>query len=157
MKFLDREGLFRGTAVEWRIKTLPSGDPIVSVSFEVDAVRDGDDWTILPEKRSVGGDFFVVKKTGAPNDKIVEMLASQLGWGGLFSEVVGSPPIKGPFALEVQGRDYKGKTYFSVNWVKSAEAKVAPPVNVDDLDKRFADVRKVASKSKAAPTEDIPF
>lgn len=162
MRAIDRAGFFRARAMEWTLRKLPSGDPIIRVTFECDAVKDGQDWRpITPGV--VNGDWFVVKRTGAPNEKVVEMLCVQLGWGGSFTEVVGSPPNGEPLQIEVDGREHNGKTYYQAQWIKPLGAGGAgdmDPVEAVELDKKLnlaGMAKKFARPSKAQPSSDVPF
>lgn len=169
MKFLDRPGLFKAYALEWAVKTLPSGTPLVSVVFEVFEVFEDETWKAT-ESRQVKGDFFTVKKTGAPNEKVVQMLCERLGWDGTFYQVHGTPPDEGPFQVEVDGRDSGGKTYYQANWIRPENAEprgaTLSPERLASLDKEFgADIAKLAKsftkkQPDATPTTDygdIPF
>lgn len=167
MRFLSRKGDFKGNPIGWSLKMLPSGTPIVVVEFEVSKeLRDGA-W-LSCDHCVVKGDFFVFKKTGAPNDKIVEMLCRTLGWGGEFLQIQNEQPPDVELQLEVDGRDYNGKTFYSVNWIRhEGEAAKDAPVTPDEvakMDAKFgkalkAVTAKVKPKTEAPPDDmrNIPF
>lgn len=156
MKPIDSAGMFRGEVVGWACKTLPSGDPVVSVRIEIDAVLAGGDWERLGERRSCQGDFFVVKKTGAPNEKVVEMLCTVLGWGGSFAELA-YPPPRTQVAVEIVDRDYKGKTYYQANWLRHPDSAMpARQPDALELDAKHADLRQLAGKFRKAAQEAPP-
>lgn len=168
MRALNRRGDFKGKPIGWSIKMLPSGTPIIVAEFEVSKeLRDGT-WDRC-DPCVVRGDFFIFKKTGAPNDKVVEMLCRTLGWCGQFAQIHNEAPPDVDLELEVDGRDYKGKTYYSVNWIRhEGEAAKNAPITEDavaQMDAKFgkalkAVAAKVKSQTDEKPAEergDIPF
>ncbi|HYG55140.1 MAG TPA: hypothetical protein VD965_07565 [Burkholderiales bacterium] len=164
MRFLDRAGVFKARAVEWMVRELPSGSPIIRVSFEVfEQLGDGEQFRPMASgSRIVHGDFFPVKQTGSPNEKVVEMLCCLMGWGGSFAEVHGCPPNQGPVQVEVEGRDYKGKTYYQVNWIRAEDAQAGgggniPPEKLSSLDDKYGkSLAAVAKKASAQKREQAP-
>jgi hypothetical protein len=167
VRHINRGGTFKGAPIAWSIKMLPSDTPIVVVEFEVSKeLRDGA-WQAC-DRCVAKGDFFVFKKTGAPNDKIVEMLCRTLGWCGQFAQIQNEMPPDLELELEVEGRDYKGKTFYSVNWIRhEGEAAKDAPITADavaKLDAKFGkSLRSVAEKVKPNNVEppvdasSIPF
>lgn len=170
MRFLERPGLFRAVPIDWSVQELPSGDPIVRVNFECREVYENETWREMADRRMVRGDFFVLKKTGAPNDGVVSSLVKHLGWTGAFAQILDnvSPPKTDPVQVEVEAREFKGKTYCQVKWINDVSAKPKGAgighSEVRNLDKRFGgDLQKLAKKFSAAkPAEEsrddsIPF
>lgn len=166
MKAVDRSGTFKATATEWSVRTIATGAPIITVFFECFAVLEGDEWESI-EPRTVKGDFFVLKKTGAPNEKVAEMLCLYVGWGGSFAEVVGSPPSGDiPMQIDVEGRDYKNKTYYQASWIRAVDA---PPRGggsithdeASDLDAKFGkslgSIAKKVATTKPAQRPDADY
>lgn len=163
---ITRPGTFKARPTAWSVRRLPNGNVCIRVEFEAFAIRDGEKWVAGPA-RSVRGDFFPLKKTGAPNEKVAAMLCNTVGWGGTFTEITETPPMDSVVQIDVEGRDYNGKTYFDVKWVRaeSDDGKrgddALGAVEVVALDKKHgADLRAFAQKAKrAAPAadSDIPF
>lgn len=163
---ITRDGTFKARPTAWSVRKLSTGNVCIRVEFEAFAIRAGDKWADGPA-RSVRGDFFPLKKTGAPNEKIAAMLCNTIGWGGTFAEITETPPLDAVVQIDVEGRDYNGKTYFDVSWVRAENDDGKKPeeslgaVEVVALDKKHgADLRAFAQKAKkAAPAaeSDIPF
>jgi len=166
---IAREGTFKARPTAWSVRRLNNGNVCIRVEFEAFAIRsDGGKWAEGPP-RSVRGDFFPLKKTGAPNEKIAAMLCNTLGWGGTFTEITETPPLDAVVQIDVEGRDYNGKTYFDVKWVRAEGDDGRKPeeslgaVEVVALDKKHgADLKAIASKVKKAPAkaaedDGIPF
>jgi hypothetical protein len=174
VKYLDRPGLFKAKPIDWLLRYTTSGAAIIQVTFECVELHDGESWGPIPPS-FVRGDFFPLKKTGAANDVVVEMLCMYLGWGGTFAEVDGAPLQKGLVQVEVEGRDYKNKTYYGVQWIRDENAEPrGGGVSAEDahnLDREHGKaLRAAASKfTKARPASqrtpepyagqdnDIPF
>lgn len=167
MRTLQSAGTFRGKPTGWQVKQIPSGQVAITVMFEVDQVKAGEEVKkIVPA--SVRGDFFVTKKTGAPNDAIAEMLCRCLGWGGTFAEITETPPLDAEVEIDVEAKQWKDRTFHEARWVRmpGEAAKSGAPAPLDygaakSLDQKFgAAFAKVAKKAKAeAPQDfgDIPF
>lgn len=162
---ITRAGTFKGRPTAWSVRKLTNGNVCIRVELEVFAIRDGDKWVQGPS-RSVRGDFFPLKKTGAPNEKVAQMLCETLGWGGTFAEITETPPLDAVVQVDVDGRDYNGKTYFDAKWVRAESDDGKKPeqalgaVEVVALDQKHgADLRAFAQKAKKATPlgGDIPF
>ncbi|MFY9341120.1 MAG: hypothetical protein WAT39_01435 [Planctomycetota bacterium] len=156
MRPLDRPGTFKARAFEWSVQSLPSGDPLIRVLFKCEIERDGEDWPTMIEPRVVRGDFFLVKKTGTPNEAVVEMLCKHLDWHGTFEELATRQPHDGLVQVEVEANDYKGKTYFQVRWLRGENEDRGGGVSAEkvaELDKRLGGEMKALAK-KFAPAAD---
>jgi len=114
-----------------------------------------------------------VKKTGAPNDAIVEMICLHLGWGGDLRTIYGAPPQEGLVQVRVEANQWNGKTYYNASWVQSKDkdpgATPAAAASEESVGKMAAKHGKAflaaAAKVKRAPAKaeaavdpaDIPF
>lgn len=174
MRTLQSEGTFRGKATGWQVKQIPSGTVAITVSFEVDTQKTGDDVQKV-QPAFVKGDFFVTKKTGAPNEAIAEMLCRCLGWGGTFAEITETPPLDAEVEIDVEAKQWKDRTFYEARWVRmpGEAAKTGGPAplgygEAKSLDQKLgAAFAGIAKKAKAEapkkverPTEDygdIPF
>lgn len=163
MKFLERPGTFKACPTEWSVQALPSGSPIVRVNFECSHVLEGDEWQPMREPARVRGDFFVLKQTGEPNPGVVDSLCRVLGWDGTFEQVHRSPfpPNMGVVQVEVEAREYKGKTYCQVKYLDAEGSKPrnAPisAIEAANLDKKYGgSLSRIAKKSAAAAKRDVP-
>lgn len=164
MRTLERPGLFRAVPIDWSVQELPSGDPIVRVHFECREVYENEAWRDLADRRMVRGDFFVLKKGGATNEGVVSSLVKHLGWNGAFAQILDNPcpPESGIVQVEVEAREFKGKTYCQVKWINGANAKPKGAgighSEVRDLDKKYGgDLQKLAKKFSAQkPADDHP-
>lgn len=163
---IQREGTFKGRAVSWVLRKTPKGAYKIVVEFLADAIRNGETWSAGPAAK-VFGDFFPLKATGAPNEKVAAMLCETLGWGGTFAELLESPPLDAVVQFDVEGREYNGKTYYSVKWVRQEgddgrrQEEEIDATTVVNLDKKHAaDLKAIASKHRKEPqggTDGIPF
>jgi hypothetical protein len=156
VRLLDRPGLFKAKPTGWSVQLLPSGDPLVRVEFECNQVLEGETWQRIDPKMT-RGDFFLVSRTGAPNEKVVEMLCCMLGWGGSFAQIHdGPPPQQNAVQVEVEGRDYKGKTYYQVQWIRPEDAEArgggVSPEKAHALDKKYGKDFAAIAKKCAKPT-----
>lgn len=174
MKALQVDGTFRGKATGWQVKQIPSGTVAITVQFEVTAQKVGDDvQKVAPA--AVRGDFFVTKKTGAPNEAVAGMLCRCLGWGGTFAEITETPPLDAEVEIDVEAKQWKDRTFYEARWVRmpGEAAKSGAPAPLDygaakSLDQKFgaafAKVAKEAKKSQPQRAErpaedygDVPF
>lgn len=168
---LAREGIYKGRAIGWAVRKLPTGSIAIRVEFEVHQRMEPDgSWKPGPAA-SVAGDFFVIKQTGQPNETVASMLCETIGWGGTFAETTETLPLDAVVQIEVEGRDWKGKTYFDAKWIRqendagkkrSAGNEDLDAVAVVNLDKKHAaDLRAIAAKAKKPaatnPDDGIPF
>lgn len=165
---ITRPGTFKARPTAWSVRRLSNGNVCIRVEFEAFAIRDGEKWVAGPA-RSVRGDFFPLAKKGGPNEKVAAMLCNTVGWGGTFTEITETPPMDSVVQIDVEGRDYNGKTYFDVKWVRAEGDDGKKPeeslgaVEVVALDKKHgADLKAIASKVKKAPAkavedDGIPF
>ncbi len=154
---------------------LPSGDPKVRVLFECVEYwhQEVEKWAPIPGGRATRGEWFLVKKTGHPNEKVVQMLCVHLGWSGDLRQIHGTPPQDGLVQVRVKSSEWNGKTYFNADWVLAADANpmataAAGPAAPDQVDvamqkhgkaflaaaAKFANAKPQAS---AAVGDDIPF
>jgi hypothetical protein len=162
VKYLERAGLFKAKPIEWCCKTASTGTPSIEVLFEVVEVRDGTDWKpAIPSL--VRGSFWPVKKDGTANDKTIETLCNVLGWGGTFAEVADGPPLqKGLVQIEVDGQQYKDKTYYKVSWLRDENAEpsetAVTPEKANRLDAKYGDsIANIAQHyTKARPAAPAP-
>lgn len=176
MKALEREGLFRARPMQWEVHLLPSGDPKVRVMFECVEYwnSEANAWVFIPGGRACRGEWGLVKKNGAANDKVIEMLCLHLGWGGDLRQVQGEPPQQGRVQVRVKANEWNGKTYFNADWIMSGDANPmatagpagpADPVKVDAAmqkhGKAFLAAAAKFAKAKPQPAatggDDIPF
>jgi hypothetical protein len=175
-RYLDIAGTFKAKPTEWSVKQIPNGNVAISVVFETLEMRDGDAWKPT-DRRTVRGDFFTLKQTGAPNEKVVAMLCQTLGWGGSFEQVHREQPFDVTVQIDVEERTYNGKSYFDAKWIRAEDAEprgaAMSPDDVAALDKRHAEgLKAIAAKVKreqpkpqdedkpaGEPTDygDIPF
>lgn len=164
---INRAGTFKGIATGWTVRKTSNGSVVIRVEFEAQAIRDGEAWRAGPPA-SVRGDFFMLKKTGAPNEKVAAMLCETLGWGGTFTEISETPPLDAVIQFDVESRDYNGKTYFEAKWIRQENdhgkrtEEGVDAVEVVALDKKHADdFKAIASKHRKAPqggdADGIPF
>jgi hypothetical protein len=157
MNYFRSEGRFRGRPVSWRAKTIPSGAVAVSVTVEITADDAGNYCDGVGGQ--VVGDFFVVKATGAPNEKVCAMLCDTVGWGGTMAELAETPPLDAEIEVEVEARDYKGKTYHQIRWLSPIGGRSkadASPVDLPSLDAKHGAAlaafrRKDGAKPRPAP------
>jgi hypothetical protein len=138
VRYVEREATYKGRPIEWNVRVLDSGSPLVCVLFECHEVLDAGEWVEVKPPRMVRGEFFVLKQTGSPNEKIVEMLCVHLGWGGSLAEVTGAPPMEGAVQLVVESRPHNGKTYFQVKWINAEDDKPRGVVETASHDKLAA-------------------
>lgn len=174
MRTMQTEGTFRGKATGWQVKQIPSGQVAITVMFEVDKQRVGDEVKSCAPA-FVKGDFFVTKKTGSPNDAIAEMLCRCLGWGGTFAEITETPPLDAEVEIDVEAKQWKDRTFYEARWIRmpgeAAKAGGPAPLGYGEakaLDKKmgagFADIAKKAKSDATKRVErttedygDIPF
>ncbi len=170
MKQLDREGTYKGRAVAWSVRRISTGSVAIRVEFEVYERRaDDGTWRKGSSPARVHGDFFVLKKTGAPNEKIAAMLNETIAWGGTFAETSETPPLDAIVQVDVEGREYNGKRYHNASWIRQenddrkAKADEALDASaVVALDKKHGAALREALPAKRPPAagEDlggIPF
>lgn len=168
MKPLQRPGTFKAEPRSWHVQRFDSGSIGIQIVFAVLSMRDGDQWrepTTGPQ--SVRGIFWVVKKTGAPNERTVRELASILGWGGTFEEIAIMPPPEVVVQIDVEPQESNGKTYFEVRKMRREDDDGHGELSLEyllQLDKQHAaDLRKIAGKvekpaaKSAVADEGIPF
>jgi hypothetical protein len=166
---LQKDGTYKGRAVAWSVRKLSTGSVAIRVEFEVFERRDADGAWRKGQSALVVGDFFVLKQTGAANEKIAAMLCETIGWGGTFTETTETPPLDAIVQVDVESRQYNGKDYFDAKWIRQEnddrKAKKGDEplgaVAVVELDKKHAaELKAIAAKAKKAapPIDDgIPF
>ena len=174
--YLARTGVFRGKAVSWGAKTISEDRTLLVVWFDVHSIFKFGEWESLVPAR-VKGEFFLTKKTGAPDEKVFAMLCERLGWTGTFSELEEGPPLDVEQMLGVESSESKGKTYYSAKWIDSIDADPEAERGFGKVDLKaldaahgntFAEIAKKFGKPAKAqadrkqrieetPVEDIPF
>jgi hypothetical protein len=176
MNYFRHQGRFRGKPVSWRAKTIPNGAVAVSVTVEITADDQGNYCDGVGGQ--VVGDFFVLKATGAANEKVCEMLCTTVGWGGTMAELAETPPLDAEIEVRVEPRDHNGKTYYDAKWLSPIGGRSkadAAPVDLPSLDAKHgaalaafrkggAKPRPAAAQKPAKPAQeatpdygDIPF
>jgi hypothetical protein len=157
--YFQREGWFRARPVAWHAKQIPTGSVAICVGFEVVADLHG---TRIDGRQRVQGDFFVTKSTGAPNQKVAQLLCDCAGWGGTFAELSEVPPLDAEIEVEVEAREHKGKLYYQAKWMRPIGGDSeggGGSVDLAKLDaKHGAEIRKAIKLPKRDPQPDgIPF
>lgn len=165
MKYVTREGTFRGIATGWEARTLSTGTVVIDVTFEVDEIRIDGDWR-GGTPAAVKGGFFPLKRTGAPNEKVVQMLCAHLGWDGRFQSLT-SPPKVERVQIDVEAREHNGKTFYQANWVRGLDDEPAQAMDFSvaaKLDQEHGKaLSEIAKKCAPQPSaakaaeDDIPF
>jgi hypothetical protein len=154
---LEREGIFKGAPVEWRVKKFDSSKSVaIGIDFVVTAQLDGSEWVDWSgyDEHRVSGDFWVVKKTGQPNIDTVKRLAEVLGWNGSLSAVATSKPPDVVVQITVKAEDYNGRTYFKVAWLNTEDYVPSfgcSEEEVRGLDAQFGSLLRAAAGSKGTP------
>lgn len=169
MRRLDKDGTYKGRAIAWSVRRISTGSVAIRVEFEVFERRADDGTWRSGSPASVAGDFFVLKSTGEPIEKVAAMLSETIAWGGTFAETSETPPMDAIVQVDVEAREFNGKKYYDAKWIrlegddrkkKADEALDASAVvNLDK--KHAADLRAIAAKAKkptaASPDDGIPF
>lgn len=149
---LERAGKFLATLTAWRVKEFQSGAIAIGIEFSATDELFGDEWNPI-SPATVFGDFWVVGKDGAANEKNVQRLAKAIGWDGRFASVTGTPPSV-RVRITVQGEDYKGKTTFKVRWIDPATSEPDDRERSTDagkLDEQFGSKLQQALARKGKP------
>ena len=149
---LERAGKFLANLVAWRVKEFDSGAIAIGIEFSATDELFGDEWSPM-SPATVFGDFWVVGKTGAANEKTVKRLAKAIGWDGRFASVTGTPPAV-RVRIVVEPEDYKGKTSWKVRWIDPATSEADDSELATDtatLDAQFGSKLQQALSRKGKP------
>lgn len=170
MANLTRTGIFKARPLSWRVKTFQQSEAVaITLQFVVLAQLDGSEWVSWEgaEEHTVWGDFFVVRKTGQPNETACKQLVECLGWGKTLSEVVDQAVAPVEVQITVKCEAYNGQDYYKVTWMNPGDYEPTPggadATEVAALDARFGSLLRAAGGppkpkqvSAAAPPRQAP-
>jgi hypothetical protein len=170
MNRLDRTGVFKARPVAMGLQNAKESNAIaVWIEFQVTAQQEGDAWTDWGgyEDQSIVGYFYIVKKDGSVNTRVVENLAEVIDWDG-NPETIGGDPPDIPVQITVAEDTYNGKTSLKVQWLNPVDYQgsivSATPEQVKQISAQFGSllraaagaVRKPKDATKVAPTAAEP-
>jgi hypothetical protein len=164
---LDRPGIFRAKPFDWSIQPSKETKSVaISIGFLIEAQYENGEWTSWAdyEPHTTRGWFYVVGKTGQPNQTAIDQLVKSLNWFGTLKEIQ-SPPPDVTVQINVKANEYNGKTTFKVAWLNPGDyVPEAPGASDDDVSKlhlQFGSLLRAAAASarpkgvapKAAPAK----
>lgn len=126
---LDQAGIFKGRLVNWAVKQVESGAVAVTLKLVIVASLDGQAWVPWDpetvEEYTVYGDFWVIKKDGGINTKVVESLVAALPWDGNLTSITQTPPDV-VVQVTVKEDTYQGVTRYKASWVQPEDYTPQP-------------------------------
>ncbi|MEY4783696.1 MAG: hypothetical protein RIR41_1631, partial [Pseudomonadota bacterium] len=150
---LERAGVFLADLVSWRVKESTKTSSVgVAIEFRATDELFGDEWSPMSPATAFG-DFWVIGKDGAINQRKVDSLRRSIGWTGRFGDIVGDPPSV-RVRIKVEPEDYQGKTYWKVRYVDPAVSDnedAEKPADVAKLDEQFGSKLQQAMARKGKP------
>lgn len=156
MILLDREGVFRATALSWTVQPAEQTNSVaINLDFKIlaqlNTENEWEDWAEFDDHRTYGK-FFVIKKDGTINPGPVEQLARSLGWNGDLTSVALPPPTI-QIQVTVKADEYKGKVRYLVSWLNPGDYVPFQGAAIDDIRKLQT---QYGSLLRAAATSVLP-
>lgn len=150
---IDREGIFKATALNWGVRPSPATQSVaISIEFKILAQlteEDGwKDWAGYQDYKAFGA-FYIIKRDGSINEEPVAQLVESLGWNKDLTETK-NPPSDRTVQITIKGEEYKGKQRFKVAWMNPEHFSPQPKFSSNDEVKSLQN--RYGSLLRAVPT-----
>ncbi len=164
MRRLDRSGIFRARPLSWSVRTSETSQAVaLSIEFLILAQLDGSNWASWTEyeEHRVFGDFYVIKRDGSVNQKMVDQLVSSLGWSGDLRQVGQAAPDV-TVQITVKEDAYNGQVRFKADWINPGDYVPQPGSasegELGTLQARFGSLLRAAATGAArgVPAKPAP-
>lgn len=167
MRPLTIEGNFRVVPRDWGLKTFESGALAVNIRFEVvEEFQSGGTWRKWPahDPREVSGDFFLLKRDGKPNEKLVKSLAAALGWPGDLAALDDPQSQFRACQVDVREEVYNNASRMKAVWIHHWDHQPRSSISQDELrtlESRHGDALRAlagpeVAEASAAPAQPAP-
>lgn len=137
MKPLTIEGSFRVVPRDWYVKQFESGAVAASFRLEIIEEHNPSDgtWRKWPahDPREVIADFCLVKRDGAPNEKLVRALAAALGWPGDLAALDDPQSQFRAFAVDCREETYNGTARIKAVWPHPWDHQPRSALTADEM------------------------
>ena len=116
---IDREGLIRGSIIEYELRELDSGAVSCRITVEIDDFFQDGNWENWRDYSvTATGDIWLVKKNGDLNQRQGEALCEYAGWDGSFNAISSGKFSPNPLAATVEADEYQGQISYRIAWLQ---------------------------------------